>query len=173
PSIMKSPWAKLTTRMTPKISARPMLIRAYTPPTSRPVATYWTSSARTTAAGRPRLLVPGDGAGGNGRRRHRVGLAVLPLDDERRGPHAPAAPVELHVARVERADRRPRRDVDLRQRVADGLGVGRFRLLDGLLDEPDVRVRAERVLGHERLTRPLLELLHELVLALHGVGGHD
>ena len=28
PSIMKSPWAKLTTRMTPKISASPMLMSA-------------------------------------------------------------------------------------------------------------------------------------------------
>src|SRR5262249_57131384 len=98
PSIMKSPWAKLTTRMTPKISARPMLIRAYTPPTSRPVATYWTSSAMTTAAGGPRLLVPGDGAGGDGRRGHCVRLAVLPLDDERRGPPPPAAPVDLPLA---------------------------------------------------------------------------
>ncbi len=36
-----------------------------------------------------------------------------------------------------------------------------------------MRVGAERVLGHERLARPLHELLHQLLLALERMGGDD
>lgn len=38
PTIRNSPWAKLTTRTTPKIRVRPMLMMAYAPPSSRPLA---------------------------------------------------------------------------------------------------------------------------------------
>ena len=37
PSIKRSPWAKLITRITPKIMVKPMPIRAYTPPINMPL----------------------------------------------------------------------------------------------------------------------------------------
>ena len=38
PHTIMSPWAKLTTRMTPKISVRPTAMRLYTPPKSSPLS---------------------------------------------------------------------------------------------------------------------------------------
>src|SRR6201993_4384778 len=39
-NIIKSPWAKLTTCIMPKMRAKPTLMRAYTPPMSSPVMRY-------------------------------------------------------------------------------------------------------------------------------------
>src|SRR4026207_1407416 len=147
---MKSPWAKLTTRMTPKMRARPTLMRAYPPPTSRPVTTYWASSLATTASRtRSALLVQRDGTRRHRGRHHRVGLAVLPLHDDRARAHATAAVVELDAVRVERGGGRPARQVELGDGVADRLGIGGLGLLGRLLDGPDVGVGAERVPGAE------------------------
>ena len=38
PHTIMSPWAKLTTRITPKISVRPTAIRLYTPPNRSPLS---------------------------------------------------------------------------------------------------------------------------------------
>jgi hypothetical protein len=36
--MIRDPWAKLTTFMTPKMSVNPMAIKLYTPPTSSPLS---------------------------------------------------------------------------------------------------------------------------------------
>src|SRR5439155_1451498 len=174
PSIMKSPCAELTTRMTPKIRARPMLMSAKTPPTSRPVTTY---CARSLTDMTPLLgAVPDGFLGGVLHRHDGERLSVLPLHDDGRGAHAAAALVVLDPPRRQRARRPPRFEVELRHGVADRLRVGGLRHLRRLLDDPDVGVGHERVLRHERLAGALREALDQLLLALERVGGghgHD
>src|SRR6185312_10185564 len=46
PTIIISPCAKLTTRMTPKITDRPSAISPYTMPVSKPLLTAWASERR-------------------------------------------------------------------------------------------------------------------------------
>src|SRR5438046_318951 len=67
PHTIMSPWAKFTTRMTPKISVRPTAIRLNTPPNStplsRPCATSVASIASGLGARGHELLQRGDLAG--------------------------------------------------------------------------------------------------------------
>src|SRR4030095_1306446 len=48
PHTIMSPWAKFTTRMTPKISVSPTAMRLYTPPKSRPLTSPCRTSVRST-----------------------------------------------------------------------------------------------------------------------------
>ena len=70
PSISSSPWAKLITRMTPKMIVRPIPISAYTPPIRMPLIRDWRKiSIRRTEKARTGLqpyasgyfLNPGNG----------------------------------------------------------------------------------------------------------------
>jgi len=48
PHTIMSPWAKFTTRITPKISVRPTAMRLYTPPKSSPLTNPCRTSVRST-----------------------------------------------------------------------------------------------------------------------------
>src|SRR5207247_4962583 len=48
PQTIMSPWAKFTTRITPKISVSPTAIRLYTPPNSTPLINPCPTSVRST-----------------------------------------------------------------------------------------------------------------------------
>src|SRR5215468_4610824 len=69
PSIMNAPCAKLTIRMTPKISAMPMPISEYSEPVRIPLRIACTADHSWTSIAGYRLL-----ALGPRRRRHRLGL---------------------------------------------------------------------------------------------------
>src|SRR5262249_22075310 len=155
-----------TTRMTPKMRASPMLMRAYTPPTSSPVTTYWVTSLATTGRRDGALLVPHHRTRRQADGDHRERLAVLPLHDQGNGADPSPALVEPDAPGVERCCRGAGAQVDLGERVANLFGIGRLPLLDRFLEEPDVRVGAQRILGHEGLARPLHEPLHQLLLTL-------
>src|SRR5437899_2722286 len=88
-SIITAPCAKLMMRSTPKISERPKATSPYTPPSSRPLITACSrrSPVRSNSAV---LAVPlGNGehglALGEAGRAHHDGLAVLHLQQRRRG----------------------------------------------------------------------------------------
>src|SRR5690606_24461538 len=61
PSIMKSPCAKLITRMTPKISVRPTQRRPYVVPVRRPAVSDWRKFSMSCGAS---TLRPESGCGG-------------------------------------------------------------------------------------------------------------
>src|SRR6266480_3539378 len=48
PQTIMSPWAKFTTRITPKISVSPTAIKLYTPPNSTPLINPCPTSVRST-----------------------------------------------------------------------------------------------------------------------------
>src|SRR5438093_13508472 len=51
PHTIMSPWAKFTTRMTPKISVSPTAMRLNTPPNSTPFSRPWATSVASIASG--------------------------------------------------------------------------------------------------------------------------
>src|SRR5437660_12646792 len=51
PHTIMSPWAKFTTRMTPKISVSPTAMRLNTPPNSRPLSTLCATRVASIASG--------------------------------------------------------------------------------------------------------------------------
>src|ERR671939_1608905 len=113
---MNSPWAKLMTRITPKIRDRPAASSAYTPPSSRPSRTYcrrWvTAAAACSSAGPPQL------ADGLVDRRDGDRLAVLPLDDGHARLGVGTLLVELPAA-ARHLGGGAARDVERRHGVAD------------------------------------------------------
>src|SRR6266508_5475703 len=145
------------------------------PPTSTPVTTYWTRSPGDTDAfgPEPLLCLPDELARGEVGGRDGEGLAALPLHDDRRRADAAPPLVVANAPRRERGGRGTAREIELRDRLTDGLRVRRLRPFRRFLDDPHVRVRHERVLRHERLARPLLESLDEIVLALERMRGED
>src|SRR5688572_27046094 len=60
PTTIISPWAKLTTRMTPKITDRPSAISPYTMPVSRPMIVAWMTSVSMLVS-----YLPPEGEGGS------------------------------------------------------------------------------------------------------------
>src|SRR6058998_2461654 len=141
-SIITAPCAKLMMRSTPKISERPKATSPYTPPSSRPLITACSIRSIRLGApkrppnpqalgpprrsrGGPRLAVPlGDGEHGlalrEAGRAHHDGLAVLHLQQRRRGVDVLTGVVEL--------DRILRQDVigevRLGQRVPQLVAIG-------------------------------------------------
>src|SRR5262249_35374505 len=106
-------------------------------------------------------------------RSDREGLTALPLDDDRNSADASSVLVVADTPGSERARRGSAGEVELGHRLADRLGIGRLRPLGSFLDDPDVRVAHQWVLGHEWLAGPLLEALDQLLLALEWMRGHD
>src|SRR5437773_8845018 len=152
PHTIMSPWAKFTTRMTPKISVSPTAIRLNTPPNStplsRPCATSVASIASGLGAREHELLQRGV------LRPHGHGLGLENLDHGRDRVGVVADLVEVDRAAVLH---RPRRVACLLHRLDDRVGIVELRRsLEHVGDHEDGVVRVAEVRVEEPAAgRPL------------------
>src|SRR5581483_1882198 len=135
-------------------------------------ATIATLSLRRPMRRHTSALRPFRFGGGAIDRIDRDGNAVLPLHDHERRADAMARGVELHLAGK---CHRGRAGVEFR--LMHHLGhldlVGLADLFQRILEDPDVAVAVERVLGHPGFTGALLERIEDLLLALQAPVRHD
>src|SRR5919197_3447932 len=118
PHTIMSPWAKFTTRMTPKISVSPTAMRLNTPPNSTPLSRPCATSVASVASGlgeREHELLQGGVL-----RPHGDGLGLQDLDHRRDGIR-----VVAHLVEVDRAAvlHEPARVVRLLQGLDDGVRI--------------------------------------------------